>query len=44
MDLPKMKCLQCGHEWTPRVNNPKCCPKCISPHWNEPKVEHDIKV
>ena len=18
----------CGYEWTPRVENPKCCPQC----------------
>lgn len=22
------KCKKCGHEWQPRIKNPKTCPKC----------------
>ncbi len=29
-------CLQCGHEWTPRVDNPRQCPNCASQTWYEP--------
>lgn len=30
-----MKCLRCGHEWTPRTNAiPDRCPKCTSEKWN----------
>lgn len=33
MDFPKVKCVKCGHEWTPRVNDPQSCPKCKSRKW-----------
>ena len=23
-----MKCLKCGHEWTPKVEHPARCPSC----------------
>lgn len=23
-----LKCHRCGYEWTPRIKNPKECPKC----------------
>lgn len=28
--LPKMNCprLDCSHEWTPKISNPKQCPRC----------------
>jgi len=26
--LPTLKCGKCGMEWTPRVSNPKKCPRC----------------
>ena len=32
------KCLHCGYTWTPRIETePKACPKCKSPRWNEEK-------
>ena len=32
------KCLHCGYQWTPRIETePKACPKCKSPRWNEEK-------
>lgn len=24
----KIKCKYCGYEWTPRVKDPKECPRC----------------
>jgi hypothetical protein len=37
-ELPKLKCLRCGHEWIPRRPiKPKVCPKCTSPYWDKPK-------
>jgi hypothetical protein len=33
------KCDRCGHEWIPRTaadEEPRVCPKCHSPWWNEP--------
>jgi hypothetical protein len=33
------RCELCSHEWIPRdlEKEPKTCPKCESPHWNEPR-------
>lgn len=32
------KCLHCGYTWTPRIETePKSCPYCKSPRWNEMK-------
>lgn len=28
MELPKITCSKCDYTWTPRVSNPKVCPKC----------------
>jgi len=35
--LPRVKCLRCGYEWVPRVENPVTCAKCKNPFWNKPK-------
>lgn len=34
------QCERCAHEWIPRSNGgiePKVCPKCKSPYWNQPR-------
>lgn len=28
IELPTLKCPHCGHEWIPRVANPRRCPRC----------------
>lgn len=28
MAFGKKKCPKCGHEWVPRVPDPKSCPSC----------------
>ena len=34
------KCERCGYEWIARENKePKICPKCRSPYWDNPKKE-----
>ena len=34
----KKTCKHCGYAWTPRIETePKACPKCKSPRWNEEK-------
>ncbi|MDP2719372.1 MAG: hypothetical protein Q8P44_06035 [Dehalococcoidia bacterium] len=35
------RCERCGHEWLPRFEEkePKVCPKCKSPYWNNPKKQ-----
>lgn len=39
VELPKCKCLRCGWEWIPRIQNPTMCPNpdCHSPYWNKPR-------
>ena len=37
--LPKLKCLRCGHEWTPRREDPRICPKCKTAWWDTPKAK-----
>ena len=45
-DLPKLRCLRCGHTWIPRTpKKPKVCPnpKCKSPYWHIPKGERPLE-
>ena len=35
--LKKLKCERCGHQWIPRVEDVRECPKCKSPYWNVPR-------
>lgn len=38
----ELKCLRCGHKWTPRTDKPpKVCPnpKCKSPYWDKPRKD-----
>jgi len=27
-------CKRCGYSWRHQVQNPKCCPQCMSRKWN----------
>ena len=36
------RCERCDHEWVPRGgadDQPRTCPKCRSPYWDQPKKE-----
>jgi hypothetical protein len=34
--MGKKTCKHCGYTWTPRIETePRACPKCKSPRWNE---------
>lgn len=35
MNLKKLKCNRCGHEWVPRVEDVRVCPKCRSLRWDK---------
>jgi len=37
--LKKLKCLRCGHVWTPQVEKPKKCARrrCGSPYYDRPR-------
>lgn len=34
-----VKCERCGHDWTPKKDDVRVCPKCQSPWWDTPKEE-----
>lgn len=36
LKLTVVRCLNCGHEWLPRVPDPRICPKCGSVRWDRP--------
>ena len=31
------RCARCEHEWVPKVQEPRVCPKCKSAYWNRPR-------
>jgi len=35
MKIKSLICQRCGHEWYPRIPDPKQCPKCRSVRWYE---------
>jgi uncharacterized OB-fold protein len=34
--LPEVKCVKCGHKWTPRKSDVRLCAKCKTPYWDKP--------
>ena len=32
-----IECRRCGHEWIPRKNDVRQCPKCKTAYWELPK-------
>ena len=32
--IKEKHCLRCGHDWLPRVEDPRECPRCKTPYWN----------
>jgi len=34
IQLKQLKCLRCDHEWVPRKEEVRICPKCKSPYWD----------
>jgi len=35
LEIQKMECKRCCHEWVPRQNKIYVCPKCKNQRWNE---------
>ena len=35
LKLQILKCKRCGHEWIPRVEDVRMCPKCKSVRWDK---------
>jgi uncharacterized protein len=38
LELPLLHCYRCGDTWTPRNRIVRICPRCKSPHWEEPRI------
>jgi predicted Zn-ribbon and HTH transcriptional regulator len=38
------QCERCGHEWISKIQTkePRVCPKCKSPYWDQPKKQIPI--
>jgi len=37
--IQKLKCFRCSHQWVPRKDDIRLCPKCKSAYWDKQKVE-----
>lgn len=35
--LSKLKCFKCNHEWTPRKQDVRQCPKCKTAYFDKEK-------
>lgn len=43
IEIPKLKCNQCGHEWIPRTQDVRVCPnrRCHSLRWDKPNTDEE---
>ena len=39
IEIKKLECKRCGHEWVPRQREVRICPKCKSAWWDRKKVK-----
>ena len=39
IEIKKLECLRCGHQWVARKEEIRVCPKCHSAYWDKPKKE-----
>ena len=39
IDIIKLTCKRCGHQWVPRIPDPRACPKCQSYLWDKEKEQ-----
>jgi Zn finger protein HypA/HybF involved in hydrogenase expression len=37
--ITKLQCERCGHQWIPKKEEVRQCPKCKSAYWDKPKVK-----
>ena len=43
VDLPKLHCERCGHDWVPRQTDVRRCPECGSVYFDLPWPPTDGK-
>jgi len=36
VELPRLRCAKCGHDWIPRRPDPAVCPRCKTSKWRNP--------
>lgn len=39
INIIKLQCNRCGHEWVPTQEEIRVCPKCKSPYWDKEKED-----
>ncbi len=44
INLQKVNCVKCGHEWIPRVKKPAKCPRCHTYDWDTPPQKDKAEV
>ena len=40
INIQKLKCKRCGHEWIPKKEEIRQCPKCKSSWWDKEKGDN----
>jgi len=46
IELRRLNCKRCGHNWIPHKEEIRICPKCKSPYWDrerKKKKEENVK-
>ena len=44
IEVEGLKCERCGHEWVPRIPNPRLCAKCKSAYFDVPKGKNNDRT
>lgn len=44
IETTRITCKRCGHEWTPRKEEVRVCPKCHSVYFDLDKKSNDGEV
>jgi Zn finger protein HypA/HybF involved in hydrogenase expression len=43
IDIKTLKCVRCGHTWTPRQTDVRLCPCCKTAYWDVEKKDNKGK-
>ena len=44
IQIPKLKCQKCSHEWIPRKVDVRACPSCQTRLWDRYKERRHVGV